>query len=173
MIKRGRAFSIILPVLAVLLGGGQTVPEDIRNHPACPICGMDREQFGHARVLVDYDDGTSVGTCSLRCAAVDQVGHMEKTPKRFRVGEFDTKNLLDAERAFWVVGGNVAGVMADRGKWAFATREKAEKFRTESGGSLSSFADAMKAAFEDIYAEIRVSYERLMKRKTTEKGGRL
>src|SRR3990170_6841713 len=43
--------------------------EDVSVHPSCSICGMDREQFGHSRMLIVFQDGASFGTCSLRCAA--------------------------------------------------------------------------------------------------------
>ena len=44
---------------------------DLQNHPSCKYCGMDREKFGHSRVYIEYEDGTTVGTCSIRCAAVE------------------------------------------------------------------------------------------------------
>ena len=34
---------------------------------ACVKCGMDRTKFGHSRMVVTYEDGTSAGTCSLNC----------------------------------------------------------------------------------------------------------
>ena len=30
------------------------------KHPSCPYCGMDRTKFAHSRVLITYDDGTTV-----------------------------------------------------------------------------------------------------------------
>jgi nitrous oxide reductase accessory protein NosL len=68
--------------------------------------------------------------------------------------------LLDAEKGFWVIGGNKPGVMTKRAKWAFAKKEDAENFISENGGNLASFEQAFKAAFEDMYADTKMIQER-------------
>ena len=55
------------------------------------------------------------------------------------------------------------GVMTKRAKWAFAKKGDAEKFVTENGGKLASFDEAIKATFDDIYADTKMIRE---KRKT-------
>ncbi len=110
-------FSLV-PVLA-------QAQEDIKKFPSCKYCGMNREQFAHSRMLVEYDDGSSVGTCSIHCLAVDLALNIDKTPKTIQVGDYGTKNLLDAEKAIWVIGGNKMGVMTKRAKWAFAKKDDA------------------------------------------------
>jgi hypothetical protein len=32
---------------------------------------MDRVAFAHGRMLIEYADGTSVGTCSIHCTVVE------------------------------------------------------------------------------------------------------
>ena len=90
--------------------------EDIQKQPSCKYCGMDRAKFAHSRMLVEYDDGTAVGTCSIHCLAVDLALNIDKTPKNIQTGDYGTKNLVDAEKAFWVVGGSKMGVMTKRAK---------------------------------------------------------
>jgi len=52
------------------------------------------------------------------------------------------------------------GVMTRRAKWAFQKREEGEKFIAESGGTLTAFDEAMKAAYEDMYQDTKMIRER-------------
>ena len=144
----------------VLITAVAFAQEDIKKYPSCKYCGMDREKFGHSRMLVEYDDGTSLGTCSLHCMAVELAIHIDKTPKAILVGDYNLKTLMDAEKATWIIGGNKMGVMTKRAKWAFEKKEDAEKFKAENGGDLASFEQALKAAYEDMYADIKMIRER-------------
>ncbi len=141
------------------------VTEDIQKYPDCKYCGMDRQKFGHSRMLIDYSDGSGLGSCSIHCAAVDLAQNIDKDPKAIQVADYPSKNLIDAEKAYWVIGGNKPGVMTSRAKWAFADRKAAEKFVNENGGQLASFDDAMKVTYEDMYADTKMIRERRAKRK--------
>jgi hypothetical protein len=121
---------------------------------------MDREKFAHSRMLIEYDDGTQVGTCSLHCTAIDLALNLDKTPKLLWVGDYSTKALINAEKAFWVIGGAKPGVMTKRAKWAFAHKEEADKFLKENGGNLTDFDGALKAAYEDIAEDTKMIRER-------------
>ena len=134
--------------------------EDIKTFPSCKYCGMNREQFAHSRMLVEYDDGTAQGTCSLHCLAVELALHIDKTPKAIWVGDFYDKKLIDAEKASWIMGGNKMGVMTKRAKWAFEGKDAAEKFNKENGGDSFSFDQAIKGAYEDMYADTKMIRER-------------
>jgi nitrous oxide reductase accessory protein NosL len=130
--------------------------DDIAEHPTCPLCGMDRAKFAHSRVLVTYDDGSYFGACSVHCAAIDMVVNIDKAPQTVMVGDFDTKQLIDAETAAWVVGGSKMGVMTKRAKWAFADEAAAKKFIQQNGGEEATFDEAMKATFEDMYQDTKM-----------------
>jgi copper chaperone NosL len=134
--------------------------DDIKKHPSCKYCGMDREKFAHSRMLIEYDNGSTVGTCSIHCAAIDLALNIDLTPKFLGVGDFAGKNLIDAEKAVWVIGGNKPGVMTKRAKWAFAGKEGAEKFIKENGGLLADFDQALKASYEDINEDTKMIRER-------------
>jgi len=159
----------VIVVLAVLVTAAFTAfgqGDDIKQHPSCKYCGMDREKFGHSRMLIEYDDGTSVGTCSVHCAAVDLALNIDKTPKALMVGDLGTKKLIDAEKASWVINGNKPGVMTKRAKWAFEKKEDADKFIKENGGSLSTFDEAVKLAYEDMYQDTKMIREKRKMKKT-------
>ena len=55
-----------------------------------------------------------------------------------------------------MIGGDKQGVMTLRAKWAFETKNAAEMFVSKHGGRLAGFEDAMRAAFEDMYEDIRM-----------------
>ena len=121
---------------------------------------MDRAAFAHSRMLVTYDDGTSTGTCSIHCLALDLAMNIDKTPSSLMVGDFNSKELIDAEQAFWVIGGNKPGVMTKQAKWAFAKKEDADKYIAENGGTPATFDAAMKATYESMYADTQMIREK-------------
>jgi copper chaperone NosL len=139
--------------------------EDIQKHPACKYCGMDREKFSHSRILITYDDGSTVGTCSIHCAAIDLAVNIDKTPLTILVGDYWTKKLIPVEEAVWVLGGSKMGVMTKRAKWAFKNKEDALKYIAENGGKEASFEEIMKAAYEDMYEDTKMIRERKRERK--------
>ena len=142
--------------LALIFPLPAAADEDQIKHPACQYCGMDRTKFAHSRALITYNDGTAVGTCSLHCAAIDLSLKIDKTPVSIEVADYNTKKLIDAENAHWVIGGSKMGVMTRRAKWAFGDKTGAEAFMAASGGSPGAFEVAVKAAFEDMYADLEM-----------------
>lgn len=155
----------IVLAAAVFLGAAPAATvDDIRKHPACPICGMDRQQYAHSRMLIDYQEGP-VGTCSAHCTGADIAVNRHKTVRGIFAADYAGKQLVPATTAFWVIGGDRSGVMTQRAKWAFGKREDADAFIREHGGSLAAFDAVMKATFEDMYADIKSVRERTQKRK--------
>ncbi len=150
-----RALSAVLMTAALCLVAALPLAEDIRRYPECKYCGMDREKFDYSRMLVRYDDGTEVPTCSIHCTGIDLALNPHKGVRASMVGDYNTRVLLDAEKAAWVLGGDRMGVMSIRGKWAFRTRKDADRFIKEHGGSIVSYDDVMKATFEDMYEILR------------------
>jgi nitrous oxide reductase accessory protein NosL len=157
-----RKILVVLAVLGLCFSAMAMMPvqDDIKTHPSCKYCGMDRAKFAHSRVLLTYEDGTSVGTCSLHCAAVDLAINIDKTPKAVQVGDYITKSLIDAEKASWVIGGSKMGVMTKKAKWAFATNEAAANFSKENGGEIAGYEQAIKASYEDMYTDTKMIREK-------------
>lgn len=168
-----RRWGWFLSVTALILFGFAStgLPQgDLERHPSCPYCGMDRRQFAHSRVYIEYGDESTFGACSLHCAAIELAVNIDKTPKIIRVGDYNARALIDADKAFWVLGGAKPGVMTKRAKWAFEKREDAERFVEEYGGGINTFDEAMKAAYEDMYSDTKMIRERRKMRRTPGKG---
>lgn len=135
------AVVITFALTAVCLAAEKSVED-----PAdCKHCGMNRTKFSHSRMLVTYSDG-SAGTCSLNCVAVDLKANKGKEVKSFQVGDYYSRELIDARSATWVIGGKKKGVMTQVPKWAFSDRSAADKFIRENGGKLATFDEALAAA---------------------------
>lgn len=163
--KRTLISLALVTALCFCLTGTSFSQQDIQRHPACKYCGMDRQQFAHSRVFIEYEDGASMGTCSIHCAAVELALQIDKKPKTIAVGDYVSKDLVDTEKAFWVMGGNKMGVMTRKAKWAFEKKEDAQKFISENGGTLHPFEEAIRASYEDMYADTKMIRERRQARR--------
>jgi copper chaperone NosL len=156
----------VLTAISLFLGSALwALDNDVKDIPACKYCGMNREAFAHSRMLIEYDDGTIVGTCSLHCVSVDLALNLDKAPKTIRVGDYGQKGLINAETATWIIGGKRPGVMTRNAKWAFADKADAEKFRQENDGRIAGFDEALEAAYKDLGDDTRMIRERRKMRK--------
>jgi copper chaperone NosL len=164
----------LLAVFCLLMASAlMALSNDVKEMPACKYCGMSRETFAHSRMSIGYEDGSTVGVCSLRCASLDFALNLDKAPQAIRVADYNTKELINAETATWVIGGKKSGVMTRNAKWAFAKKEDAEKFRMENGGRIAGFDEAMEAAYKDLGDDTKMIREKrkMMKKKMLEKKG--
>jgi copper chaperone NosL len=158
-------------VCVVSLTAAALAQDDVKNYGSCRYCGMDGEKFAQSRMLIEYTDGTAVGTCSLHCAALDLALNIDKTPKAVMVGDYNTKALIDAEKATWVIGGSKTGVMTRNAKWAFSLKDDADKFVNQTSGKLATYDEAMKTAYEDMYSDTKmIRDKRRMMQMKMEKG---
>ena len=152
-------------LLSVAPAVSAPLPADVQQSPSCHLCGMDRGKFSHSRMVIEYEDGSTVATCSLHCAAVELANTIDKIPVMLRVADYDGKGLIEADKAIWVIGGGKKGVMTAKAKWAFAGREAADRFIQANGGNIISFDEAIKAAYDDMYQDTKMIREnRKMKR---------
>jgi len=134
---------------------------------SCIHCGMERAKFGYSWVIIEHDDGSIEGVCSVHCAAVDMALHIDKPVKKMTVGDYNTQKQIDVDTAYWVIGGDIMGVMTARAKWAFETKEAADNFIKMHGGRPATFNEVMKASFEDMYEDTLMiqNKRRMMKMK--------
>ena len=101
-------------------------------------------------MVITLVSGSSVSVCSIHCAVIDMALHSDQTIRGITVGDYDSKKQIDADSAFWVIGGDIVGVMTARAKWAFGSKENADRFIKEHGGQPANFSNVIKAAFEDM-----------------------
>ncbi len=141
------------------------------DHKACGYCGMDREKFAHSAMMIEFEDGTMAGSCSLHCAAIDLALNIDKAPKKILVGDYLTKKPIDASTACWTIGGDLPGVMTKRAKWAFENKTECEKYATEHGAKVADFDESVKAAYEDMYTDTKMIRDKRKARKVQQEQG--
>ena len=160
------ALCFILALFCLVPGSALwALDNDVKEIPSCKYCGMNRETYAHSRMHIDYSDNSKEGLCSLHCASVDLALNLDKAPKTIGVGDYGTKKLINAETAFWVIGGKKPGVMTKNAKWAFAEKADAEKFQKEFGGRIAGFDEALEAAYKDLAEDTKMIRERRKMRK--------
>lgn len=147
---RHALISLIVLTVTGIIGSVVMAGDDINEFRSCSSCGMDRKAYGYSRMLVTYKDGARTGVCSLHCAVTDLAAGRGGGAAAMMVADRDSRKLLDVEQAFWVIGGRKRGVMTQRAKWAFATREAAQSFVAANGGQIVSWEAALLAAREDM-----------------------
>ncbi len=160
--------TLSLPV--VCAASASDARADITAHKSCKYCGMDREKFAHSRMLIEYDDGSTVATCSLHCTAVDLANNIDKAPQTIKVADYAGKELIDAEQASWVILTGKPGVMTRNAKWAFAGKPGAESFMKEHGGKAATFDDALKASYEDMFNDTKMIRDKRRHMKMKQEG---
>ena len=149
------SMSLITVALICLSGTVTFAQDDIKDHRSCGNCGMDRKAYGFSRMLVQYEDGIVVGTCSLHCAVIELDANPGKTVKSLLVADRESRTLLEAEKAIWVMGGKKRGVMTEQPTWAFQSKEGAEAFIKANGGKIVTWAEVLASAREETARKSR------------------
>jgi len=148
-----------IAVYLLLTAGAASSQDDIKKHPACKSCGMDREKFAHSRMFIEYDDGATEGTCSIHCAAILMTQNKDRRVKSLMVADYKTKRLIDSRAATWVIGGVKTGIMTSTPIWAFASEEDARGFIMENGGRLTLFDPAMAATNKEVVENKEITHD--------------
>jgi len=151
---------------------------DIAKYPKCPYCGMDRKQFHHSRMLVQYGDDLPDAVCSLHCTAISLAINVDRDPRAVWVGDNaapgETKPLVAVDKAVFLVGSSIPGVMTARSKVAYGSRDAAKAAQAANGGEVVDFDQALLAAYTDMSTDVaRIRKNRAERRKSAmeHKGG--
>ncbi len=131
---------------------------DLEKYPKCPYCGMDRKQFHHSRMLIQYGDDVADGVCSIHCAAISLSLNVDRDPKAIWVGDNaasgDIKPLVEVDKASFLVGSSLKGVMTKRSKVAYGTADAAKASQAANGGEVVNFDQALLAAYTDMAGDV-------------------
>lgn len=137
-------------ILLVCVLGLLIVPPAIANEgkrDECVICGMWIDQYMKTRHMVILKNGNMHSFCSFACAVKYYDGHKDNI-KEFKAADFQTEKLIDAQKAYYLEGSSVPGVMSFTSRIAFEEKAEAEKLRKKMGGSIINFQQAFKNQLE-------------------------
>ena len=136
----------------------QANENDIEKYPKCPYCGMDRKQYHHSRMLLQYSDDLADGTCSLHCSAISLSLNVDREPKMIWVGDNaaagDIKPLVEVDKATFLIGSKIPGVMTANSKVAYGTEDAAKAAQAAQGGELAKFDQALLVAYTDMSKDV-------------------
>lgn len=123
---------------------------EFEKYPRCPYCGMARKMWSHSRHLIQYDDDSTEGTCSIHCTSISLALNMDRGPKHIWVGDAGSdakiKPLIDVDKAHYALQSGKMGTMTSHRKWAYADAAKAKN----TGGTVVNFDDALQTAYADM-----------------------
>ncbi len=150
------------------MGQGKKMPKNYRMVPMakaqilqegptkmfCPKCGMTLPMFyrtNHAAKV----DGKMEQFCSIHCLVEEM--NTGKKISDIQVVDNTTLKFIPVEKAWYVVGSSKPGTMSKVSKYAFGTKEAAEKFAEEFGGKVLPYVkvlEMVKANFDKEAAMI-------------------
>ncbi len=119
----------------------------------CPICGMSIKKFYKTSHASKLQNGTKRQYCSIRCLAVDMQEYGIDTSATVVV-DVATQKLINAKKAFYVIGSKISGTMSKVSKFAFALKSDAKKFQTKYKGKIVTFDIALKQAQKSLKSDI-------------------
>ncbi len=111
----------------------------------CPVCGMSIKKFYKTSHTSTLENGTPRQYCSIRCLAKDKEEY-GIDENNIKVIDAKHEKLIDAKKAFYVIGSKVKGTMSMTSKLAFEKELDAKEFIEQYGGKIASFAEAFKEA---------------------------
>ncbi len=119
-----------------------------KEKSACAMCGMHLPTFYKTNHVADTKE-TTKQYCSLHCLVNDKELHHAEL-KNIRVVDTQSLNMIDASRAYYVVGSSKSGTMSPVSKYAFAKADDARDFVKAFGGKVMRFDAAYDVAKRDF-----------------------
>lgn len=126
----------LLLLAGLLLAYHNVFPEEHRDD--CHVCGMWIDQNMHTRHVVTTRDGSQIMFCSLSCA-MKFINANQSEIKRIQVADYLTAELVDAQKAVYLVDSDAPPVMSYLSFIAFRDRASAQKFQKVHGGTITDF----------------------------------
>jgi nitrous oxide reductase accessory protein NosL len=117
----------------------------------CEICGMGIMKGGKGNFVIELKDGSTRITDSPDCGILLR-GNLADNVKAIKATDYDKKELINADSAYYVKGADITtkkdrlekGLMPNS-MVAFSTKEAAEAFQKEHGGSVLNYEEAVKS----------------------------
>lgn len=124
-----------------------TLVQDGKEKRYCARCGMDLVMFYKTSHAAEHN-GKKFQYCSIHCLAE----HMDSgtTLEDIKVVDTVSLKLIDAKKAYYVVGSKIHGTMSRVSKYAFLNESDAKEFQNENGGEIMDFNNALEKAKEDF-----------------------
>lgn len=111
----------------------------------CNVCGMHLPKFYKTNHVAEFKNGHKEQYCSIHCLAKVHEHYAEKI-KNIQVVDTNSLELIDATKAYYVVGSSKSGTMSAISKYAFASKQEALDFQKNFGGEIHTFEETLEIA---------------------------
>jgi len=138
-----------------------TILQDGKNKMYCPVCGMTLPMFYRTNHAATHA-GHNKQYCSIVCMIQDAVVNNAKL-ENYKVVDNTTLKFIDSKDAFFVVGSKKPGTMSVVSKYAFGTKEAAQKFANENGGKIMNFDELYKMVEKSLAKDMAATKKRQAK----------
>jgi len=135
-------------IITTLLVTGIYASAHAAERESCAVCGMYLDLYERTHFVILFNDDTTKSTCSLACAAM-VINQNKGRIKGVKVADFLTGKLLDADKAYFLEGSDIPGVMSYTSRIAFFSKTQASTFQKKHGGRIVTFDRALKDQLED------------------------
>lgn len=136
-----------------------TILQDGKAKEYCPNCGMHLPKYYKTSHAVKFKDGSHRQFCSIHCLVDEsEMGFLRDKKEKISqilVADVASLKMIDAKKAFYVVGSKTAGTMTANSQYAFEVKAKAESFQKENGGKIMSFDEAYATALKDFTNDLK------------------
>lgn len=124
----------------------------------CPNCGMNLPKFYKTGHAVKLKDGSHRQYCSIHCLVEEMELGVLKDKKdtidEILVVDTNSLKMIDAKKAYYIVGSKIAGTMSMVSQYAFENIDDALAFLNTNGGEMKSFDEAYAISLEDFAKDI-------------------
>ena len=145
-------------------------PKKYTSKGRCPNCGMNLNMWARTRHEFTNSEG-EFSTCSIRCLADMSVNSGEKATQVKVAVYLHPEKMIDADKAFYLIGSSANGTMTMKSKIAFESKEAAEEFAAKAGGKIMDFNGALAMATKELsMSRPKIEAKRKKKGKIEEPG---
>jgi nitrous oxide reductase accessory protein NosL len=125
----------------------------------CNVCGMHLTKYYKTNHTAEFKNGHKEQYCSMHCLAEVHKNYADKI-KLIQVVDTNSLKLIDAKKAFYVVGSSKEGTMSPISEYAFLNKEDALKFKNDFGGEIKSFEETLKTSKDNLTNDNKILDEK-------------
>lgn len=138
---------IVILMVLLLWGGLMFGVVQAADQKYCPLCSMNLQMFWKTTHWLTFSDGMKTGYCSIHCASKAYEKRTLEIDK-WEVADYDTKLLINAYKAHFLIGSDLPGTMTPISKLAFGSVSTAQEYQKKHQGTVSDFNRALEKAIE-------------------------
>ena len=106
----------------------------------CPVCGTDLALHSSTKFILTSFKNEETQVCCLYCAAWLI---KEQRFKKIDTVEFSSGEIIDAKRAYFVIGSSVEDPVHSKTRLAFIDKPRAVQFTSRYGGFVKKYKEAL------------------------------